>query len=298
RTSILEGNFGGKLSEEVKELQSLRREKIVAKTFALPNENPKVTLPLNIQINHSKINSIDNSLKEGPKAKSHMHGAQTSSNDQQQPFVPSKRLVPSPSGGMQVRDAPSGAFSDILLPRNYDPSNVHCSPSNCWTVAAFPRFLLHGRTSLSLTVECNSKSYPPAEDPEEDNKMTSPSFCILSWRIVKSFLVGGIPSLLEGANGRSRGFWKAFYRGLFERSFSYLGLRSRPAASSNLKFFQQLSSFQVANRNWSFGAHHVRILKATTFKRSAYLEGTKLFILPTACLADQGLSSYSVLSLF
>ena len=86
------------MSEEVKELQSLRREKIVAKTFALPNENPKVTLPLNIQINHSKINSIDNSLKEGPKAKSHMHGAQTSSNDQQQPFVPSKRLVPSPSG--------------------------------------------------------------------------------------------------------------------------------------------------------------------------------------------------------
>lgn len=45
------------------------------------------------------------------------------------------------------------------------------------------------------------------------------------------------------------------------------------------------------------GAYHVRILKATTLKRCAYLEGTKLFILPTACLADQSSSSYSVLSL-
>ena len=61
-----------------KTLLSHRREKFVAKTFALPNNKPRVTLSLNKHLNSSLINLIDNFLKEDQMANCHMLGVQTS----------------------------------------------------------------------------------------------------------------------------------------------------------------------------------------------------------------------------
>ena len=54
------------------------RKKIAATNFALPNEKPKVTLPLNSHLNSSQINLIDTSIKEGQMARSHKSGKKLS----------------------------------------------------------------------------------------------------------------------------------------------------------------------------------------------------------------------------